>query len=148
MLVKTASDFMFQTMHKHVFFVACKMIRNYPKLRTSLTCLLFTFKPVIVILFFLSGHKCILLHKPNKKVYHMQPVDFLFPAPCRQIYTVSGNHDGRCIYIQGWRMVKISLVIRLTTSGFHVKHHCLISENMSLSVLHNSLYSYCCLQCL
>ncbi len=45
-------------------------------------------------------------------------------------------------------MVKFPLVIRLTTGGFHVKHHCLITEYMPLSVLHNSLYSYCCLQCL
>ena len=33
-------------------------------------------------------------------------------------------------------MVQFPLVIRLTTGGFHVKHHCLISEYMSLSVLH------------
>lgn len=79
------------------------------------------------------------MHKRNKKVSHVQPlsvVDFLFPALCRQIYTVSGNQDGGDTYIQPWKMVRFPLVIRLTTGGFHVKHYCLISEYMSLSVLH------------
>lgn len=87
------------------------------------------------------------LHKkePKKNALTCSLVDFLFPAPCRQIYTVGGNHDGGDAYIQ---TVKFPLVIGATTGGFHVEHHCLISECMPQSVLHHSLYSYCCLQCL
>lgn len=49
----------------------------------------------------------------------------------------SGNHDGRDVYIQQWRTAIFLLVIRVTTGGFHVKYHCLISEYTPLRVFLN-----------
>lgn len=65
---------------------------------------------------------------------------------CSQFYTDRYTQSLESMMVEAYIYGKFSLVIRLTTCGFHVKYHCLISKNMSLSVLHISLYSYCCLQ--